>query len=421
MRKMASNEKTIFVYADWELGAPVLMGRLYAMNSGRKEVFSFEYDNEWLKSGDNISAFDSDLKLFRGRQYAPTDKVNFGLFSDSCPDRFGRKLMNRREALVAKREARRPRSLTESDYLLGVCDDARMGALRFSLEENGAFLSDEKELATPPWTTLRTLENASIALEDNENEDREKWLKILLAPGSSLGGARPKASVMAPDGSLWIAKFPSKNDEWDCGAWEMVVHDLAMMCKLKVPEAKLEKFSANGSTFLVKRFDRIRQQRIHFSSAMTLLGKKDGDDTASYLDLVSFIKADGCEPKEDLVELFRRVVFSIAVSNSDDHLRNHGFLLGQNGWQISPAFDVNPNIYGNAMSLNINEYDNTMDFELAEATAQYYGISSEHASRIILSTKETVADNWRKIAERYQLSRSAIMNMEPAFLAAETK
>lgn len=160
MRKMTSNEKTIFVYADWELGAPVLMGRLYAMNSGRKEVFSFEYDNEWLKREKNNFAFDSDLKLFRGRQYAPTDKVNFGLFSDSCPDRFGRKLMNRREALAAKREARKLRSLAESDYLLGVCDDARMGALRFSLEENGAFLSNERELATPPWTTLRTLENA---------------------------------------------------------------------------------------------------------------------------------------------------------------------------------------------------------------------------------------------------------------------
>ena len=145
-------------------------------------------------------------------------------------------------------------------------------------------------------------------------------MKILLAPGSSLGGARPKASVMAPDGSLWIAKFPSKNDEWDSGAWEMVAHDLAMMCKLNVPEAKLERFSANGSTFLVKRFDRIGQKRIHFSSAMTLLRKNDGDSTASYLELVSFIKANGCEPKKDLEELFRRIVFSIAVSNSGDHL-----------------------------------------------------------------------------------------------------
>lgn len=417
---MPNNEKTIYVYANWTPGAPVLMGRLYVMNSRNKEVFSFEYDKEWLNNVKGISAFDPDLQFYAGRQYAPTEKANFGLFSDSCPDRFGRKLMNRREALIAKKEVRKPRNLLESDYLLGVYDDARMGALRFSLEENGPFLSNEKELATPPWTTLRTLENASIALEDEDNEEREKWLQILLAPGSSLGGARPKASVMAPDGSLWIAKFPSKNDEWDCGAWEMVAHDLAVMCGLNVPEAKLERFSDNGSTFLVKRFDRIGQQRIHFSSAMTLLGKTDGDDSAGYLDLVSFIKANGSTPKKDLEELFRRVIFSIAISNSDDHLRNHGFLLGENGWQISPVFDVNPNIYGNTMSLNISESDNTMDFELAKETAHYYGLSSKDANDIVISTKKTVADNWRVLAEKYHLSRSTIMNMEPAFMAAET-
>ena len=415
---MPSNEKIIYVYADWNPSGPILMGRLYAINSINKEVFSFEYDNEWLSQMKGISAFDPDLQFFKGRQYAPAEKVNFGLFSDSCPDRFGRNLMNRREALVAKKEGRKPRGLNESDYLLGVYDNARMGALRFSLEENGPFLANEKELATPPWTTLRTLENASIALEDDKNE--EKWLEILLGPGSSLGGARPKASVMAPDGSLWIAKFPSKNDEWDNGAWEMVVHDLALMCGLNVPDAKLERFSDNGSTFLVKRFDRNGKQRIHFSSAMTLLGKTDGDDTAGYLDLVSFIKANGCTPKKDLVELFARVVFSIAVSNTDDHLRNHGFLLSNDGWHLSPMFDVNPNIYGNTMALNINGYDNTMDFELVKDTAQYYGISSVEAADIILSTKKTVADNWRKQAEGYRLSRSAIRDMEPAFSATET-
>ena len=415
---MPSNEKIIYVYADWNPSGPILMGRLYAINSINKEVFSFEYDNEWLSQMKGISAFDPDLQFFKGRQYAPADIVNFGLFSDSCPDRFGRKLMNRREAIDAKKEGRKPRSLTESDYLLGVYDNARMGALRFSLEENAPFLANEKELATPPWTTLKTLEKASLALEDDKNE--EKWLEILLGPGSSLGGARPKASVMAPDGSLWIAKFPSKNDEWDNGAWEMVVHDLALMCGLNVPDAKLERFSDNGSTFLVKRFDRNEKQRIHFSSAMTLLGKTDDDDTAGYLDLVSFIKANGCTPKKDLVELFARVVFSIAVSNTDDHLRNHGFLLSNDGWHLSPMFDVNPNIYGNTMALNINGYDNTMDFELVKDTAQYYGISSVEAADIILSTKKTVADNWRKQAEGYRLSRSAIRDMEPAFSATET-
>jgi serine/threonine-protein kinase HipA len=416
---MPSNEKTIFVYADWKPGAPTLMGRLYAMNVRGKEIFSFEYDEQWLNCAANISFFDPDLQFFGGRQYAPPQKANFGVFSDSCPDRFGRKLMNRREALLAKQEGRKPRALTESDYLLGVFDDARMGALRFSLEENGAFLSNEKDLATPPWTTLRTLENASLALEDDNNKEREKWLQILLAPGSSLGGARPKASVMAPDGSLWIAKFPSKNDEWDCGAWEMVAHDLAVMCGLNVPEAKLERFSDSGSTFLVKRFDRIGPRRLHYSSAMTLLGKTDGDDSAGYLDLVSFIKAHGNAPKKDLEELFRRVVFSIAVSNTDDHLRNHGFLLGENGWQLSPVFDVNPSIYGENLSLNINEHDNTMDFALVKDTASYYDLSAEAASEIILSTSKTVADNWKRLAEKYRLSRSKMMDMEPAFMAAQ--
>lgn len=416
---MPSNEKTIYVYADWKPGAPVLMGRLYAMNARGKEIFSFEYDEKWLNSATSISVFDPDLQFFRGRQYAPPEKASFGIFSDSCPDRFGRKLMNRRELLLAKKEERKPRALTESDYLLGVCDDARMGALRFALEENGEFLSNEKDLATPPWTTLRTLENASIALEDDDNKEREKWLQILLAPGSSLGGARPKASVMAPDGSLWIAKFPSKNDEWDCGAWEMVAHDLAVMCSLNVPQAKLERFSDSGSTFLVKRFDRNGTQRLHYSSAMTLLGKTDGDYSAGYLDLVSFIKAHGNAPKNDLEELFRRVVFSIAISNTDDHLRNHGFLLGKDGWQLSPIFDVNPSIYGNNLSLNINEYDNTMDFALVKETASYYDLSDKDASEIISSTAKTVADNWIKLAEKYRLGRTTIMDMNPAFSVAE--
>ena len=186
----------------------------------------------------------------------------------------------------------------------------------------------------------------------------EKWLKQLIAPGSSLGGARPKASVLAPDDSLWIAKFPSKYDEINVGAWEMVVHDLAKLCNLDVPEAKLEKFSKIGSTFLVKRFDRENDRRIHFASAMTLLGKKDGAGAADglgYLDIASIIRQNSINPKKDLRELWRRIVFNMAVSNTDDHLRNHGFLLKKDGWILSPLFDVNPNIYGDALALNVDE------------------------------------------------------------------
>ena len=228
--------------------------------------------------------------LYKGRQYAPLDKSMFGIFADSCPDRWGRLLMIRREAIIAKKEERKPKRLTDIDFLLGVYDEPRMGGLRFSVTEDGPFLSDDRELATPPWTTLRKLESASLAFEKNEDGMEEKWLKQLLAPGSSLGGARPKASVSAPDGSLWIAKFPSKHDDINVGAWEMVVHDLAVMCGLDVPEAKLEHFSKTGSTFLTKRFDRDGEHRIHFASAMTLLGKNDGAsaaDGSSYLDIVS--------------------------------------------------------------------------------------------------------------------------------------
>ena len=242
--------------------------------------------------------------------------------------------MNRREELRAKAAGEKPRKLSESDYLLGVYDEARMGGLRFKTDLDGDFLSFDKEYATPPWTSLRELEQASIAFEGDDTGSNEKWLRQLLTPGSSLGGARPKASVMAPDGSLWIAKFPSRHDDFNSGAWEMVVHDLAAMCGLNVPKAEAVKFSKLGTTFLVKRFDRDGEKRIHFSSAMTMLGKMDGanaSDGSSYLEIVSFLKANGAKPQRDLQELWKRIVFSMAVSNTDDHFRNHGFILSDTG------------------------------------------------------------------------------------------
>lgn len=416
---MTDNEKTIYVYSEWD-GTAALMGKLYVAVSRGKESFSFEYDDRWLKLCEtelpNIS-LDPDLPLFAGRQYVPNGKNIFGIFSDSCPDRWGRLLMKRREAILAKSEERKPRALTESDFLLGVYDKTRMGALRFALEENGTFLSSDKELAAPPWTSLRTLESASLAFETGTDENEERWLKQLLAPGSSLGGARPKASVLAPDGSLWIAKFPSKHDEWNSGAWEMVVHELAVKCDLNVPDAKLETFSSEGSTFLVKRFDRIGEHRIHFTSAMTLLRKTDGEGSygTSYLDIASFIKANGSSVKADLLELWKRIVFSMAVSNTDDHLRNHGFIMEKNGWRLSPMYDVNPNIYGETLSLNVSEDDNSISFELANNVAKYFDVSEDEAASYIERIKETVSAEWKKLAAKYKLSRSAVRNMEPAF------
>lgn len=411
------NEKEIFVYENWSRDIPMLLGKMYVQYSRGREQVSFEYSNEWLKNNKDSYMLDPELYFYSGRQY-PISKSIFGLFSDSSPDRWGRLLMKRREAILAKKENRKPNVLTDTDYLLGVFDESRMGALRFALEENGPFLSHDKELSTPPRVKLRTLENASLSFEMDESGYQEQWLRQLLAPGSSLGGARPKATVLAPDGSLWIAKFPSKNDEFNIGAWEKVTHELARLCGLDVPESKSEAFSSYGSTFIVKRFDRCGSKRIHFSSAMSLLGKSDGasgTDGSSYLDIVSFIRANGAAPAKDLSELWKRIVFSMAVSNTDDHLRNHGFILCEKGWRLSPLYDVNPTPYGNTLSLNVDWNDNSISLELALSCANYFGLAHQEAIKESENIIQIVKDNWTQLAKQYGLNRGAIEYMRPAF------
>lgn len=409
-------EKTIYVFADFAPFLNELIGTIYVSQTRGKELYAFEYDQNWLEHGSVV--LDPDLYLYKGRQYIADNKNIWGMFADSCPDRWGRQLMNRREELRAKKENEKPRKLLESDYLLGVFDEARMGALRFKTDLSGGFLSNDKEFATPPWTSLRELEQASAVLEEDDNKLCEKWLKQLMAPGSSLGGARPKATVMAPDGSLWIAKFPSKHDDFDTGAWEMTVHELAVMCGMNVPEAKSQKFSKLGTTFLVKRFDRNGNKRIHFSSAMTMLGKTDGanaTDGSSYLELVSFLKANGANPMEDIEELWKRLVFSMAVSNTDDHFRNHGFILSNHGWRLSPLYDVNPDLYGEYLSLNVNETESSIDINLAIDSAKYYGLEKDKAVNIAKGIETVVRDNWRELAKKNGISRSEIERMAPAF------
>lgn len=411
-------ERIIYVYENWSEEEPVLIGRLYVSLVRGKEQFAFEYDHSWLVSDFANYLLDPDLLLYNGRQYAPMDKALFGVFADSCPDRWGRLLMKRREAVQARKEARKPKTLWESDYLLGVYDKSRMGALRFKTEEDGVFLSGDEELATPPWTTLRTLEAASLGFENDESGLEERWLKQLLAPGSSLGGARPKATVQDEKGNLWIAKFPSKHDEVNSGAWEKVVHDLAELCGLNVPEARLETFSKNGSTFLVKRFDRDGDKRIHFASAMTLLGKTDGasgNDGSSYLDLVSFIRQNGATPEKDLRELWKRIIFNMAVSNTDDHLRNHGFILTKSGWKLSPLYDVNPVPYGDMLSLNVSMDDSSISIELAVSVAKYFDIDEEDAIKLANEIKAVVRNNWERLARDNGLTRGACEYMKPAF------
>jgi len=407
----------VYVYTDWssEERQPRLAGTLYAAESGNRSAVSFAFSSEWLSSAESSLMLDPDLFYFEGRQYLPAGKQMFGLFSDSAPDRWGRTLIKRREAISAEKEHRSPRNLTEIDYLLGVYDASRMGALRFSKEEGGPFLSDDQRLAAPPWTTLRELEHASLAFE-SDDPDEEKWLNMLIAPGSSLGGARPKASVVSPDGSLWIAKFPSRHDSDDNGAWEMTIHDLAVMCGIQVPDAKLERFSEFGSTFLVKRFDREMERRIHFESSMTLLGRTDGasgSDGTSYLDLANFIKMYG--NSDDLKELYRRIIFSVAVNNTDDHLRNHGFLMAGNSWRLSPAYDINPNPYHSGLSLNISETDNRAQYSTVSGVSDLFNIPKDEADHDIQEIQNTVAENWEKIAKSHGISSRSIRDMSPAF------
>lgn len=417
---MSFEDREIFVYSDW-LDAPTMIGKLFSNVIRGKESFSFEYNEKWLHLNSGRFMFDPELNYYQGRQFNIT-KPLFGVFMDSCPDRWGRLLMKRREALLARKESRKIKTLTESDYLLGVYDESRMGALRFSLEEGGAFVADDERLSAPPWLSLRELECASRAFEENQDGEEEKWLHQLIAPGSSLGGARPKASVRASDDSLWIAKFPSKNDEWDSGAWEMVVYKLAGMCGLNLSEARVEKFSQYGSTFLVKRFDRVGERRIHFSSAMTLLGKTDGESgNTSYLDMASFIKGNGAFPQMDLAELWLRIVFYMAVSNTDDHLRNHGFILCNEGWKLSPLYDVNPNIYEDRLSLNVSLYDSMLDFELALEVAKYFELSINEAKEKVEMIRDIVIKNWQLLARECGLSRKEIEYMEPAFALCRQK
>ena len=416
---MAINQKNIFVYDDFSADRPILMGILYVNVIKGGEAYSFEYDSGWLKKNRLALTLDPELMPYPGRQY-PSGKNIFGLFADASPDRWGRILMNKRERILAEKEGRKPSKLYDSDYLLGVYDETRMGGIRFKTNLDGEFLSDDRETAAPPWASLRTLEEASRNFENDETGLSERWLNQLIKPGSSLGGARPKATVVDTKNQLWIAKFPSKNDENDTGAWEMVVHDLAALCGLNVPEARLEKFSPLGSTFLIKRFDRLENKRVHFASAMTLLEKTDGAsaaDGSSYLDIAAFIKSYGAQPKKDLVELWKRIVFNMAVTNTDDHLRNHAFIFTDKGWVLSPLYDVNPVPYGDELSLNVDNEDNSISIELAVQTSVKFGIPKPDAETYAEDILKIVRDNWEKSAIEYGLSRRKIEEMRPAFSA----
>jgi serine/threonine-protein kinase HipA len=292
--------------------------------------------------------------------------------------------------------------------------------LRYKLNEGGDFLNDDKNMAAPPWTSLRELEQASKKFEEDNSSDEEtlKWINLLIAPGSSLGGARPKASVLDPKNHLWIAKFPSIKDSKNMGAWEMVVNKLATKAGINVSESNMKQFNNAYHTFITKRFDRnAKGERIHFASAMTMLGYTDGagyETGVSYLEMAEFLMKNGADVNRDLEELWRRIVFSICVKNTDDHLRNHGFLLTEKGWRLSPAYDINPNEFGTGLSLNISEKDNALDLDLALSVAEYFRVDKSKSKTIISQIKSSVGE-WRNVAKDLGLSKSEQEKIYKAF------
>lgn len=414
---MSVNKTDIYVYIDWiGLSQPTLVGILSAHQAKGRKAFSFEYDKEWLKRKEQ-RLIDPDIQFYSGQQF-PNNKENFGVFLDSMPDTWGRTLMKRREAQLAKINGTKAKTLYDIDFLLGVYDETRMGAFRFKLDPNGDFLDNDTEKSTPPWSTVRELQQAVVHYEnDEENEAINKWLKLLIAPGSSLGGARPKANILDENNELWIAKFPSKNDTIDKAAWEFLTYKLAINAGVVMAECRMEKVNGQYHTFFTKRFDRVGADRIHFSSAMTMTGNNEDtirDNPASYLDIVEFIQDNGYRVDENLAQLWRRVSFNIAVSNTDDHLRNHGFILNDAGWQLSPAYDLNPSIDKDGLALNIDMHNNALDFELAKSVGEYFRLNDCQMESIIGEVLTAVKD-WESIAKEIGISRAEQELMRSAF------
>src|SRR3984957_1260993 len=400
-------------------GQTALMGQLHCQQSGSGEIFSFKNGRAWLERPEGF-AFDPDLALAAGHQYPAANRKNFGLFLDSSPDRWGRVLMQRRENSRARHEKRRARTLTEWDFLLGVHDETRLGALRFRVPLDGPFIDSDDQFAAPPITSLRELQAASLQFEEHMNEEEhpeyEKWLTQLFAPGTSLGGARPKASVRDETGLLCMAKFPSRQDTRDVGGWELVARRLASKAGIVVPDARPLRLQGNPyTTFLVKRFDRNTQGgRLAFVSAMTLTQHKDGDAGASYLELVDLLQSRGSNRDADCEQLFRRVVFNIMIHNTDDHLRNHGFFIGVLGVRLSPAYDMNPSVDRTELSLAINEVDTECDLSIAMDAHKDYGLSAQRAEDVRREVKMAAA-TWREEANRLHISKAEQDGMAAAF------
>ena len=402
----------VLVYVDLE-GEPVIVGRLWSRMRKRRDSATFEYDEDWLGRQDRF-ALEPALQLGPGPFHTSPDKPIFGAIGDSAPDRWGRVLMRRAERRRAERAGETPRTLREIDYLLMVNDEARQGALRFAREPGGPFLAADDVTPIPPLVELPRLLSAAENVVSDSDSDED--LRLLLAPGSSLGGARPKTSVMDRDGSLVIAKFPHKDDEIDIVRWEAVALSLADKAGIPVPDWRMEEFGGK-SIILLRRFDRANGQRIPFLSAMSMLGATD-NETRSYLEFVDALRQHGAAPKEDMHMLWRRIVFNVLISNTDDHLRNHGFLYdGPDGWRLAPAYDLNPvpvDIKPRVLATAIDFDESTASLDIALSVAPYFELKDTEALRIASEVGKAVR-GWRQEAARAGLAAGQIDRMASAF------
>jgi len=394
-------------------------------DTGARERFDFEFAGDVRSHGLTPGLpLDPSLPLTSGRHF-PANGVQFGMLEDASPDRWGRQLMDRQFARLQRARGEPRRKLRDSEYLLGVRDALRPGAIRLRPRGQDAFEATGEGVAAPPLKRLRELEAASRSFESDSGDfgaQSDEELRLLLAPGASLGGARPKACVSDAAGTLLMAKFPSIHDEHDVGTWEWLLQGLAARCGIRVPRSSRRKFVGPHHTFLVERFDRTEAaQRVHFASAMTLTAHRDGEDAStgvSYLEIAEVIARFGCEVDLDLRELWTRVVFNMLTSNTDDHLRNHGFLLeAARGWRLSPAYDMNPNPAGRELRLNVTESDNACHLELALEVAPAFRLSLKEAREIVARCTGVVA-SWRDEAKAAGASRAECDRLADAFRLA---
>ena len=402
--------RKIYVYADFDwLKTAVLVGELGYESLRGTDSYSFCYDHNWLRQYSDLY-LSADINNYTGLQFTQPDRDIFGCFGDALPDRWGRLLLNRREQIRAQEEKRPVRKLSSYDYLLGIDDYSRMGGFRFKESPDGEFINCDATLRIPPLTDIQVLVAASMEVEKSEERNLlpdKKWLLQLVHPGTSLGGARPKAGVLNEEGELCVAKFPSRNDEYDIGLWEHLSHLLAKEAGVEAAETRAITVGEKYHTLLSKRFDRTTDgHRRHFASAMTLLGLTDGCNAQTgngYLDIVDFILQHCCNVEANLRQLYRRVAFSIAIGNSDDHFRNHGFLLTPKGWTLAPAYDLNPT-FNDHQSLLINATTNRSDLQLLLASSEEYMIGKEEATHIIEEVKDGVSQ-WRSMAIRIGIAK----------------